>query len=393
MLQVQAPRRGWRRHQRVLLGGLGALIIIIGGGTTGIVLASKAGPPVKPHATVVIPGNTASVSPTATIGIQLKHARLESVVVKTASGAVLSGRVVGSGWEPAAPMPWATKLQMILRAKGGSPVKSLVKTASWTTAPQPLPVESIGLTVSPSNGEQVGMGATWVIQFSKPIPAADQSAVVKHLQTAESIPDTVGWHWWSATEVDGRPQQFWPMNEHESLSVNLDGMDIGGYRIVGTTANSEFTVVNQYLTKVSAITHQMQDYNGSQLVNTLPVSLGRAGFPTISGTLVVLSKTPVVFMNSTTIGYPGLYAQDVYDDVAISTDGYYMHAANWDVADHGVANVSYGCIEQNPANAVWFYNWSIPGDVVEVTGTPLQATWAANGEGDWNIPWSEYQTS
>ena len=133
-------------------------------------------------------------------------------------------------------------------------------------------------------------------------------------------------------------------------------------------------------------------FNGTQLINTFPVSLGRPGFLTISGTLVVLYKTPVVFMNSATIGYPGLYAQNVYEDVAISTDGYYMHSANWDIYDHGVANVSHGCVEQNPADAAWFYNWSIPGDVVEITGTSLQAS-EVNGEGDWNLPWSQFQAA
>ncbi|MHB1500691.1 MAG: L,D-transpeptidase [Candidatus Dormibacteria bacterium] len=392
MDQMQTPRRGWWRHRGVVLGVLGAVIVIGGGAATGIVLASRPGPTIVPAVAIVVPGSASSVSPTATIAIHLQHARLQQVRVVSSSGVVLTGRVTAAGWKPVQPMPWATKLQMTLRAKGGIPLKSVVASANWTTAAQPLPVESIGMTISPSNGGQVGMGAAWVIQFSSPIPAADQSAVVQRLVTKESLPDTVGWHWWSATEVDGRPHQFWPLNEQASLSVNLDGMVIGGHRIVGTTANRQFTVVNQHLTKVSAITHQMQDYNGSQLVNTLPVSLGKPAFPTISGTLVVLFKTPVVFMNSATIGYPGLYAQNVYNDVAISTDGYYMHAANWDIYDHGRANVSFGCIEQNPANAVWFYNWSIPGDVVEVTGTSLQAS-EVNGEGDWNIPWSDFQTS
>lgn len=389
---IQTPSRGWRRHWRIVVTALGAALVIAGGAATGIVTASKSGPPVIPTAAIVVPGSPTAVSPTATIAIHLRHAKLEQVKVTTAAGTALSGKVTAAGWKPEQPMPWATKLEMTITAKGGLPVKTISASTSWTTAPQPLPVESIGLTISPSNGGQVGMGTAWVIQFSKPIPAADQALVVQHLITKESIPDTVGWHWWSSTEVDGRPEQFWPMNEQATLSVNLDGMVIGGYRIVGTTANSEFTVVNQHLTKVSAITHEMQVYNGNQLIKTLPVSLGKPGFPTISGTLVVLYKTPVVFMNSATIGYPGLYAQNVYDDVAISTDGYYMHAANWDVYDHGRANVSFGCIEQNPANAVWFYNWSIPGDVVEVTGTPLRAS-EVNGEGDWNIPWSEFQTN
>lgn len=388
---MPVPRRGWRRHQRILLGSLGA-VVLLGGGMTGVVLASKPQPLVVPQAVISIPGQSTAVAPSATIGLALKHAHLVRVVVSTSGGVDLAGRVSSLGWQADQPMPWDTTITMTVTARGGSPRKTIAQSATWTTAVQPLPTESIGLTISPSDGEQVGMGAAWVIQFSKPIPAADQQAVLQHLTTQESLPDPVGWHWWSPTEVDGRPQQFWPMSEQASLTVNLDGLVINGYRLVGTTATGHFTVVNQHLTKVSAVTHQEQIYNGTQLINTFPVSLGRPGFPTISGTLVVLSKTPVVFMNSATIGYPGLYAQNVYEDVAISTDGYYMHSANWDIYDHGVANVSHGCVEQNPNDATWFYNWSVPGDVVEITGTTLQAS-EADGEGDWNIPWSAFQTA
>lgn len=372
------------------MAGSAAVVILAGGGATAIVAASNGSPPVAPEVAISVP--VGSVSPSALIGIHLSHARVEKVVVTTSTGAVVAGRLVPGGWVAESPLPWATKFRLTLQARGGTPVRTVVRTATWATAAAPLPTESLSLTVSPEDGAQVGMGAAWVLQFSQPIPQSAQSEILQRLDTTESLPDQVGWHWWSSTEVDGRPEQFWPLNEQASLSVNLDGLVLGGYRLVNSSVTSHFTVVNQHLTKVSAITHEEQVFNGTQLVNTFPVSLGQPGFPTISGTLVVLYKTPVVFMNSATIGYPGLYAQDVYDDVAISTDGYYMHAANWDVYDHGRANVSYGCVEQNPADAVWFYNWSIPGDVVEITGTPLQAS-EVNGEGDWNLPWSQFQPS
>jgi lipoprotein-anchoring transpeptidase ErfK/SrfK len=333
-----------------------------------------------------------TVAPTAAIGLSVRHAHLESVSVRTSAGLLIGGSVTGGTWKATAPMPWATTFRMVATARGGRPAKTVSRVVRWTTPEQPLPAGTIGISISPSPGEQVGMGATWVVQFSRPIPTADQPLVLQRLSAGESLSDPVGWHWWSATEVDGRPEQFWPLNEQATLSVNLDGLAIDGERLVNSSESSSFTVINQHIARISATTHEMQVYNGTQLVRTEPVSLGQPGFPTISGTLVVLSKTPVVFMNSATIGYPGLYAQNVYDDVAISTDGYYIHSANWDIYDHGRYNVSYGCVEQNPNDAAWFYNWSVPGDVVVITGTTLQAS-EADGEGDWNIPWSEFQPS
>ncbi len=378
-------RRVWRR-----VGLIVGAVAVVGGAATSIALAARPQPRITPILEVTVPVSSGTVATTASIQLNVKHAHLESVTVRTAAGALVGGSVVGGQWKPTAPMAWATTFHMTVRAKGGRPVRTLARAVSWTTPEEPLPSGSVGITVSPSPGQQVGMGATWVVQFSQPIPAALQPSVLQRLSASESLADPLGWHWWSPTEVDGRPEQFWPLNEQAGLSVNLNGLVLNGHRLVSSSASSSFTVVNQHLTRISAITDQMQVYDGTQLVRTEPVSLGRAGFLTISGTLVVLSKTPVVFMNSATIGYPGLYAENVYEDVAISTDGYYIHSANWDIYDHGRYNVSHGCVEQNPNDATWFYNYSLPGDVVIITGTTLQAS-EADGEGDWNIPWSAYQ--
>lgn len=386
-LSGPSRHRFWRRAGLIV----GALAVI-GGAATGIVLAARPQPPVKPVVKVTVPVASGTVAISASIGLSVEHAHLEAVTVRTAAGALVAGSVAAGVWKPTAPMAWSTTFHMTVQARGGRPVRTVSESVSWTTPEEPLPSGTVGIRISPNSGEQVGMGATWVVQFSQPIPPADQTEVLQRLVTTESLADPVGWHWWSPTEVDGRPEQFWPMNEQASLAVNLDGLVVNGHRLVASSASSNFTVINQHLTKISAATDQMQVYNGTQLVRTEPVSLGKSGFPTISGTLVVLSKIPVVFMNSATIGYPGLYAQDVYEDVAISTDGYYIHSANWDIADHGHYNVSHGCVEQNPNDATWFYDFSVPGDVVIITGTALQAS-EGDGEGDWNIPWSDYQQS
>ncbi len=358
---------------------------------------------IYPNVSVTVPVSNGFVNPNATIGISLQNARIVTLVVKTQAGTVIQGKLVSSyggspklglyKWTPVQWMAWDTKFNFSLKARGGKPALTLSKNVSFQTPLEPLPTGTVNITVSPSNGQQVGMGATWVVQFSVPIPVSLQQTVLARLTTTESIAAPVGWHWWSQTEVDGRPQNFWPMSENATLSVNLNGLVLNGQRLVNSQINSSFTVSNQHLTKISAVTDQMQVYNGTQLLYTFPVSLGRSGFPTISGTLVVLYKDPVVFMNSATIGFPGIYAENVYLDVAISTDGYYIHSAPWDVYDHGHYNVSFGCVEQNPNHAQWFYNFSQPGDVVIISGTNLQANETQNGEGDWNIPWSEFQSA
>lgn len=55
----------------------------------------------------------------------------------------------------------------------------------------------------------------------------------------------------------------------------------------------------------------------------------------------------------------------------------------------GKTDTSHGCLNLNHDNAQWFYNFSVPGDVVEVRNTggkPLQL-WQ---NGDWSVPWEQW---
>ena len=74
----------------------------------------------------------------------------------------------------------------------------------------------------------------------------------------------------------------------------------------------------------------------------------------------------------------------------ISNSGEFVHSAPWSVAQQGKENVSHGCVNLSPANAQWFYGISRPGDVVQVTGTPVPLTGKDTDIPDWTIPWSEW---
>ena len=50
-------------------------------------------------------------------------------------------------------------------------------------------------------------------------------------------------------------------------------------------------------------------------------------------------------------------------------DGIYVHQLNATTWAQGNTNVSHGCLNLNGDNAQWFFNFSQPGDVVEVRGT------------------------
>ncbi len=123
------------------------------------------------------------------------------------------------------------------------------------------------------------------------------------------------------------------------------------------------------------------------------VSTGREEYPTASGIHVASEKARRITMDSSTVGIPrgsaGGYYMTAEWDIRISNSGEFVHSAPWSVADQGRNNVSHGCVNLAPDDAQWFYDFTVPGDVVKVVGTPAQLA-PTNGFGDWNVAWSDW---
>jgi hypothetical protein len=54
--------------------------------------------------------------------------------------------------------------------------------------------------------------------------------------------------------------------------------------------------------------------------------------------------------------------------------------------------VSHGCVNLSTARAVQFYNFSIPGDVVQIENTSYTAQYD-DGEGDWQLPFASFSNT
>ena len=135
----------------------------------------------------------------------------------------------------------------------------------------------------------------------------------------------------------------------------------------------------------------------------MPTSMGMGGtqevggqtftFWTQPGVYTVLGMENPVIMDSSTYGLP-INSRLGYKEVInwatrISNDGIYLHALDSTVGAQGNTNVSHGCLNLSTANAQWFYNFSQPGDVVEVRntgGAPLEI-WQ---NGDWTVSWADW---
>jgi lipoprotein-anchoring transpeptidase ErfK/SrfK len=255
--------------------------------------------------------------------------------------------------------------------------------------------------MTPLSGETVGIGQTIDLRFNTAIPAGARAALLERIQVVSTPAVLGGWHWLSNQIVHFRPATYWPAGTSVTVNANLKGFNVGnGYWGLGNWSSS-FKIGASHLSIINDKTHTMQVFNGGKLMATWPVSLGKRGFATIQGTLIVLYKTPVVVMQSCpTFGTPAAcipggsqyYSDPVYYDTAISSSGYFIHAAPWSVGSQGWADVSHGCVNLSTARAITYYNFSIPGDVVQVVNTGYNATYS-DGEGDWQIPFASFSNS
>jgi len=151
-------------------------------------------------------------------------------------------------------------------------------------------------------------------------------------------------------------------------------------------------------------TKQVSVFDNGKLVRSMPTSMGMGGTETIGGTTLsfwtppgvytVMDKANPVIMDSSTFGLPinsrlG-YRETIPWATRISMDGIYLHQLNATVWAQGNTDTSHGCLNLNSDNAQWFYNFSVPGDVVEIRNTggpPLQLS----QNGDWTVPWNEWR--
>lgn len=359
-------------------------------------------PTVAPPPTIVIsPANgTQNVGLDAPVVVTASSGHLDAVSIteagpSTALQGVLSpdGRI----WRMSQALDQRAEYTVVATASStaGSTSTATSAFATLTAAGRLL----TGMT--PPNGSTVGVGEPIDLKFNTAIPMAQRTALLERIQIT-SIPPVMGaWHWFSSTVVHFRPEAYWLTGTKVILTANLRGFDVGNGTWGLGSWSASFQIGAKHMSVINNTTHAMHVFDNGKLYATYPVSLGKPGYSTIQGTLIVLYKTPVIVMKSCpTFGTPAAcipggaqyYNDPVYDDTAVSTSGYFIHAAPWSVYAQGHENVSHGCVNLSTAHAIQFYNFSIPGDVVQVENTGYNASYA-DGEGDWQLPFAQFSNT
>ncbi|MCV7214073.1 L,D-transpeptidase [Mycobacterium crocinum] len=240
-------------------------------------------------------------------------------------------------------------------AAAGIAVLSLAASVQTSTAAVAPSIDGATVaSVSPTNGQVVGVAMPITVTFTKPITdrwAAQQSITV-------TTPANVAgrFEWRDDKTVQFVPDQYWPA--HSEITMMAGGIP----RTFGTGS------IVLGVADISA--HTFTVSIDGQVARQMPASMGKPRHPTPVGSFTALEKQSTVVMDSRTIGIPLSdpegYKLTVNDAVRVTWGGVYVHSAPWSVGSQGYANVSHGCINLSPDNASWYFSQVHIGDPIVI---------------------------
>lgn len=365
-------------------------------------------PPKPPAELTITPTSGAqNFDPLAPVTVAARFGTLTEVVMVNEQGNRILGVTTPDklSWKPGVPLGYGRTYTVTASALGED--GAVAQQVSLFTTLTPGNQTAVSLTTTSGaalrDGAVYGIGTVVVAHFDEAIP--DKAAAERLLTVATTPPVSGSWYWMDAQNAHWRPQQYFSPGTTVNVAANIYGAPLGQDLYGQQDAQVNFTIGDAHLSIADDATKQVTVYNNGTLVRTMPTSMGMGGTETVNGQTIsfwtqrgvytVMDKANPVVMDSSTYGLPinsrlG-YRESISWATRISTDGIYLHELESTVWAQGNTNVSHGCLNLNADNARWFYDFSVPGDVVEVRNTggePLQV-WQ---NGDWSVPWEQWRT-
>jgi lipoprotein-anchoring transpeptidase ErfK/SrfK len=327
--------------------------------------------------TIAPANHSTKVNPSAGISVKVAGGTITNVTAQADGQAVAGERGAGgTSWHSR----WAllTDTHYSVRATAVDVEgRSVTGRSSFTTL---SPSNTFSTTIFEGAGKTYGVGMPIILTFSAPI--TDKRAVERSLEIWSSERVVGAWYWDGDQTLYFRPRDYWPANTTVRFVGHLDGVE-GGKGLFGVhTLTQSFEIGRSLIAVAGTRTHHLEVYLDGKLFGDWPISTGKVGDDTPNGTYLTMDKTNPEEM----IG-PG-YDILVPWSVRFTLSGDFIHDAFWSVNDQGFANVSHGCVNLSPANAETYYNLSVQGDPVTITGSPQAGRWG-NGWTVWFLRWHE----
>ena len=227
------------------------------------------------------------------------------------------------------------------------------------------------------------------------IPVHRRAAFEKQMTVTSNPPMVGSWNWMSDSEVHWRPKTYWKPGTKVHVDVNVNGVNAGD-GIYGQESRSiDFKIGNSVIMKPNLQSDEMKVMINGKLARTIPITGGKPGYETRSGTKLIIEKFEVKRMDAATVGIqpgdPEYYdIPDVQYAQRVTFSGEFLHAAPWSVYAQGSYNVSHGCVGMSTDNGAWLFSITHRGDPVEVTGTN-RGLEPGNGWTDWDMSFKDYK--
>ncbi|KAA2264966.1 L,D-transpeptidase [Solihabitans fulvus] len=250
------------------------------------------------------------------------------------------------------------------------------------------PARKIGAEINVADNATYGIAMPISLTFSSPVK--DKVAVQKALTVQTSVPTPGAWAWLSDTVAHWRPQNYWTPGTKVTVTAKIYGVPFGNgaYGLDDLAAN--FAIGRSEIVRGNTQTHRLVVIKDGQQIFDFPASYGLDSDPgrvTHSGTHVVMEKAEIVSMSNLQYGYKDV---KVPWGVRIDNFGEYIHGYEGSRAQQGNTNVSHGCANLAPENAKLFYDQTLMGDPVEITGTNIPFTLQDGDYSDWTLDWAAW---
>ncbi len=343
-------------------------------------------PVTTPAVLAVTPADfAADVPPNAPVTVKASSGTLGAVTLVDAKGTAVPGQVDPEGtWATTELLHPSTAYTFTIAATG--PDGTATSVSSTFTTLKPKVTATYGLI---PNGGVVGVGMPVIVQFSSGvITKAQRAEVEKRVKVTTNPVQQGSWGWLDNRQLMWRPMNYWIPGTKVTLSTPLHGLQTGEGKWIAGDDQTSFTVGSSMVSTVDMNTHLMTVRRGGAVIRTFKVSTGKPGplTETRFGTKVIIERNSTIVMDSATVGIPkgnpNYYKIKTQWNLRLTWTGEFIHSAPWSVNAQGTENVSHGCTNMAPADAVWMFSNSKMGDLVKFTGSsrPFRPT---EGIGVW----------